>query len=675
MPPHDLVDLEASVPDTDGALAVTELRETWVSWRRAHRRVVTFVAVLNVALWGWLLLVVEEPAEAGTTVTVGGVLADVALVALLAFAVTGLASHLLSAPRRWVADAVHLPGDWIRLLRSVTAPWARTAAVAGLIGGAVAAIVPAAIALLAGAVLFAVTPTVVGRAGRVLLDAVRVTVRRVRDLPVRPTSGAVPVLLLALASGLAAVGLGRLLSGDVGCAPHPWLPVGFHCVGGWDPFRLFLGALAAGMVAPAGLALGVVVSRLPRAGAGRTPLADPVAPASDDTSEDTGPAGHGDGFDLLLAADPEAAGEAPVDPGPTDDAADDDIDDTGPSPVVDASAPVADASLAETIWLDDTTPQPAAGDDGDDTVELPVVVAYERPAFEITPIAPPGAPYRAPTLRVEPSVLPLEDHLADAEADAPRTPKDTTGRRYVPPTLTDQPPDVTDFLDEDLVVTPHDVLTPPESASPVRPTDDDRLFGVASSVDDGQADEDGPITVDEPARAAAREESDEAREEPEVDVHGAPDADVTAVAEPPAADAIRGLLARLSEQTRTQLANLLATADDSAPSTTDLPDSDAGTAVVDGHVVSLVDGLDVERTRILVDRIQMNRSLIDAMRTQYDRSPRIARAAIERTCATALRTAGVPKDTADLVARAVLTVDEDDWRLLLGAVDEIAAGV
>lgn len=77
------------------------------------------------------------------------------------------------------------------------------------------------------------------------------------------------------------------------------------------------------------------------------------------------------------------------------------------------------------------------------------------------------------------------------------------------------------------------------------------------------------------------------------------------------------------------------------------------------------------RTVAAVGTLHEHAGTIGKLRSQYDRTPRLARSAIERTATTAVRTAGVPRAVAGDAVETLLTMPDDDWQTVSATLDEV----
>lgn len=75
--------------------------------------------------------------------------------------------------------------------------------------------------------------------------------------------------------------------------------------------------------------------------------------------------------------------------------------------------------------------------------------------------------------------------------------------------------------------------------------------------------------------------------------------------------------------------------------------------------------------RSTLSLVLANAGRLEALRGQYQRSPRIARGAIERAASVGFRAAGVPGEHAESLADTLLQLDEEDWTHLADALEAL----
>lgn len=129
-----------------------------------------------------------------------------------------------------------------------------------------------------------------------------------------------------------------------------------------------------------------------------------------------------------------------------------------------------------------------------------------------------------------------------------------------------------------------------------------------------------------------------------------------------AVDRARPSLESLTPETRAVAVSLFASLSGGAVS--------PGGDTVDGLRRSLHD-VGVEDTRSALSLVRANAGRVDALRAQYQRSPRIARGAIERAASVGFRAAGLPGEHAESLAGALLTMDDEDWAHLTTALEAL----
>lgn len=127
---------------------------------------------------------------------------------------------------------------------------------------------------------------------------------------------------------------------------------------------------------------------------------------------------------------------------------------------------------------------------------------------------------------------------------------------------------------------------------------------------------------------------------------------------------VRGRFGQLSPETRAQIVRTVA-------ATLDGPvEIDDGADVLD-TLEGSIRRAGPERTVDAITTLREHVPTIANLRGRYQRAPRIAKGAVEKTAAAAVRAGGVRPEVAGGSVRTLLNMSEDDWALMVETLDEV----